>query len=110
MVRHMKDLYDRVLGFIAECGQFQKDINEREVEIEVLQNEIKVIQNELHLTFDEWNNCKDEKQKEKLEWKRNKVSSPINSKIYRIQGLKKEIKDIETNIIKFIRKGYEHVI
>ena len=103
-------LYDRILGFIAVLGKFKKEIAGREEEIKVLQNEIKAIHAELYLSFDEWNNCTDPKQKDKLEWKRNKVSAPINPKVYRIQGLKKEIKDIESQILETIKKGYQHDI
>jgi len=102
------DLYDRILGFIALAGKYRKDILDREEQIKVLQDEIKVIQNELNLSFDEWNNCTDPKQKDKLEWKRNKVAAPINPKVYCIQGLKKEIKDIESQILVTIKNGYEH--
>ncbi len=98
----MKDLTERSLEVLAECANFQKEIQIRNAEIELLKSEIKLIQDELYQSFDEWYNCTDLKQKDKLEWKRNKVSSPINSKIYRIQALKYQISTIEKNIIQYI--------
>ena len=91
---------------MSDVADLRNIILDREEQIKVLQEEIKVIQAELHLSFDEWNECTDQKQKDKLEWKRNKVSAPINPKIYRIQGLKKEIKDVESQMLETIKQGY----
>jgi len=100
------EFVDKVLNFITKCGSWHQIITEKRERIKVLKNEIKVSEQELYSTFDEWNHLPEGKEKDKLEWKRNKIGVDINPKIYEIQGLELEIKEIHNEVLSIVENGY----